>query len=371
MRRIASFDDESSARRFADYLYTLSIETRLDGPEAVGTEPVGTELAEQHPAPEWDLWIRDESRVDQARAEYADFVADPTASRFDVVGEAARLRDERIARETDRLAKRNQRSQNQPRENSASTGDSMRSARADATAPLGSQPGDRIRQKSIPITIAIIAISVIVSVTTNFGSPRGSAKPGTVTLEQKIYRGWSFVDRTEYADADGDPFASIRRGEVWRLVTPLFLHGDEFHLAFNMLWIFFLGSTIERLHGSVFFTALVLLTQVGGMMLQVSLPPVDWLPASLHGSPFAIGASGAVYGLFGFLWIRPIVDADYPIHMDPTNVVLMLGWLVVCITPLIPNVANGAHIGGLVAGVIAAAASYFLSSKTKATVIEQ
>lgn len=355
MRRIGTFDNETTARRFADYLYTLEIETRMDGPD------IDAALNESA----WELWIRDESNVARARREYTDFIAAPDATRFDVQGEAARLRDERIARESERIAEKNLQ-----RNESIRQTESIRSARADAaTAPLGSQPGDRIRQHSIPITIAIIVISVIVSVTTNFGSPRGSAQPGVVTLEQKIYRGWSFVDRTEYAETDGDAFASIRRGQFWRLVTPLFLHGDEFHLAFNMLWIFFLGSTIERLHGSVFFVALVLLTQIGGMMLQVSLPPVDWLPPSLHGTPFAIGASGAVYGLFGFLWIRPIIDSDYPIHMDLTNVVLMLGWLIVCITPLIPGVANGAHIGGLVAGVIAAAASYFVGGKFNETVV--
>lgn len=358
MRRIGTFDNEISARRFADYLYTLAIETRMDGPAA----------DESSAAAEWDLWIRDESRVAEARQEYTQFVADPDAKRFEVQGEAARLRDQRIARESARIAERN--SQLDP---SLRQGETLHSARDEAaraaTAPIGSQPGDRIRQKSIPITIGLIVVSVIVSVATNFGSPRGSARPGVMTLEQKIYRHWSFVDRTEFAETKGDAFASIRRGQVWRLVTPLFLHGDEFHLAFNMLWIFFLGSTIERLHGSWFFAALVLLTQIGGMMLQVSLPPVDWLPPSLHGTPFAIGASGAVYGLFGFLWIRPIIDSEYPIHMDSTNVVLMLGWLVVCITPLIPGVANGAHIGGLVAGMIAAAASYFVGGKFNETVI--
>ena len=39
------------------------------------------------------------------------------------------------------------------------------------------------------------------------------------------------------------------------------------------------------------------------------------------------------------------------------NVVLMLAWLVMCMTPLIPNVANGAHLGGLFAGILAATIS--------------
>ena len=134
----------------------------------------------------------------------------------------------------------------------------------------------------------------------------------------------------------------------------MFLHGSIFHLLFNMLWIFYFGSVIERLHGSLFFLVLTMCAQIAGMMLQVSLPVTDALPETLHGSPFAVGASGAVYGLFGYLWVRPAVDASYPIRLLPTQIMLMLGWLVLCMTPLIPNVANGGHLGGLFAGMLAA-----------------
>ena len=138
----------------------------------------------------------------------------------------------------------------------------------------------------------------------------------------------------------------------------MFLHGDTMHLAFNMLMLYFLGSVIERLHGSLFFAILVVVTHVAGMLLQVSLPGAESLPAILErlaGTPFAIGASGAVYGLFGFLWIRPTIDPTYPIRMDSRNVMIMLGWLVFCMLPVLNlGVANGAHLGGLIAGMLIA-----------------
>lgn len=210
------------------------------------------------------------------------------------------------------------------------------------------------RQENIPVTIAIIVIAVIASLTSNFSQPRGSRVPGKDTLEEKTYYGLSFVDRREY-DKNEDPFASIRRGQVWRVITPLFLHGSIFHLLFNMLWVFYFGSVIERLHGSLFFLLLVLGSQVAGMALQVLLPTAEFLPESLRGSPFAVGASGAVYGLFGFLWVQPALDRGYPIHLGTSQIMLMLGWLVICMTPLVPRVANGAHLGGLFAGVLVAA----------------
>jgi GlpG protein len=171
-----------------------------------------------------------------------------------------------------------------------------------------------------------------------------------------VFMGLSFVDIRDYL-ATEDPFASIKQGEVWRFITPIFLHGDTYHLAFNMLALFFLGSAIERLQGSPFMAMLLLVSGVVGGLVQVWLPPADQLPEwldGLSGSPFSIGASGAVYGLFGYLWVRPAMTPSYPVRMVPANVAIMLGWLVFCIF-FVQGIANGAHIGGLLAGVVIAA----------------
>ena len=117
-----------------------------------------------------------------------------------------------------------------------------------------------------------------------------------------------------------------------------------------------LGAAVERMHGSLFFGLLMVITHIGGMALQVTLPGEEALPAALHrlaGSPFAVGASGAVYGVFGYLWIRPMLDPSYPIRIGQQNIVLMLVWLVACVF-VIDNVANGGHIGGLLSGMLAA-----------------
>src|SRR6056297_425790 len=214
------------------------------------------------------------------------------------------------------------------------------------------------RQSGIPLTIGIIVLSILASVGTNFGRNLGWQDPALpdfrerLSGEAKAYLAMSFVDRYHYVESDGDSLASIKKGQLWRLVTPMFLHGGTMHLLFNMLWIYSLGSSLERLHGTLAFAGLVVFTEIIGMAVQVFLP--DWMPAGLRGSPFAIGASGAVYGLFGFIWMRPRFEALYPIVIPQQTALLMLGWLVLCMTPIIPNVANGAHLGGLLGGVIAA-----------------
>ncbi len=327
MRRIGTLTDGSLARRFCDYLVTLSIDATTDSDSEPGND---------QPGASWNIWIRDETDVDKAKQEFVAFAESPDSDRYQVEEEVSRIRNDRISKHQQRVAEQR---------------DMVRSMPSDHGGPLA---GAAVRQQSIPVTIGIIVIAVVASFTSEFGGRPGAPITETPTFAQKTYLGLSFVDLRDYVNANEDPFASIRKGELWRFVTPMFLHGDTFHLAFNMLWIFFLGSAIERLQGSLFFLLLTLSTQIAGMMLQVMLPEADFMPEALRGSPFAIGASGAVYGLFGYLWIRPMIDPSYPIHMVPMNVVLMLGWLVACMTPLIPNVANGAHLGGLLAGMLAA-----------------
>jgi GlpG protein len=337
MRRIGTLETSQQARKLLGYLQSESVDAMID-------------LVDDSQADgAWNLWIRDEIDVDEAKAAYQEFLRAPASTKFDVPpAELPSPSNPGFARA--RQAERQ-------REN-----DRMKSARRQAASrdlnQLDMPVSDVARQQSIPVVIGIIVISVVMSLATNFSKPRGN-RLGTETLEQKIYRSTSFVDRELYLTEGEDSFASVRKGEVWRFVTPMFLHGDEFHLAFNMLWIFFLGSVIEKLHGSLFFALLVILTQLGGMALQVGLPAEDWVPKSLHGSPFVVGASGAVYGLFGFLLVRPWVDRRYPINLVPINVVLMIAMLVAGILEFVPNVANGAHLGGLAAGLILGAIPFF------------
>jgi len=331
MRRIGNLSDQKLAERFCDYLVTLSIdaaaESRLNDPPGGGVSP------------SWDIWIREEQHVDRARDELQRFEANPGDQRFAAAAEAGRIREKKAAEQARRL-------KNQPQRPKWS--DSGRLAG-------GALAGMPVRQQGIPVTIGIIIVSVILSFITNLGRPRVSPRGEQPTLEERAFNGLSFVDFRDYQASRGDSFASVRKGQIWRIVTPMFLHGNTMHLAFNMLWIYFLGSALERLHGSLFAGLLVFVTHILGMMLQVMMPGAESLPAllvQLAGSPFAIGASGAVYGLFGFLLIRPLIDPSYPIRMVPMNVALMLGWLVFCMLPMFDmRIANGAHLGGLLAGM--------------------
>lgn len=336
MRRIGTLKTSDEARRLLGYLQTESVDALIE---------LAGEPGQDGP---WTVWVRDEVDVDEAKSAYQQYLESPKLDKFDVpLADLPSSSNHGIqrARQDDRRREK----------------DRVKSVRRRAASQALNQldmPVSDARQQTIPVVIGIIVISVAMSLVTNFSKPVGN-RVGTESLQQKVYRLSSFVDRQQFQDTGGDSFASVRKGEVWRFVTPMFLHGDEFHLAFNMLWIYFLGSVIEKLHGSLFFAVLVVLTQLGGMALQVGVPAEDWVPRSLQGSPFVVGASGAVYGLFGFLLVRPWIDDGYPINLVPINVVLMFAMLVAGIVEFVPNVANGAHLGGLLAGMILGALPFF------------
>lgn len=107
----------------------------------------------------------------------------------------------------------------------------------------------------------------------------------------------SFVSVDDYLKSDRDPAASLKRGELWRMVTPIFLHLSMIHLAMNMFVMVSLGRIVERWVGTPRFALFVLLLAVGSNLLQ------GLSPAWMHGSPAFGGISGVLYGSFGYVWV--------------------------------------------------------------------
>ncbi|MEM6688460.1 MAG: rhomboid family intramembrane serine protease [Planctomycetota bacterium] len=325
MRQLACLTDQQQAHQWAAWLVKKGLEIRLQG--ELENQSGGTGAVEAA-SNEWTLWVVDDDQLAEAR-EQMTRLRNGEVTEFPEVDKAAFIKAAPKA---------------PPRPQTGNKG-----------RPIDwSRDRDLMRQEKLPVIVFVIVVSTLASLATNFASLDNDRNVIPGISGQGLREEMSFVGWDAYLKSGGDPLAQIREGQVWRLITPMFLHGDEMHLVFNMLCIFVLGSTIERVHGSFFILALLIVTQISGMLLQALVPPLDWIPEFLHGNPHAIGASGAAYGLLGFLWIRPLVDRNYPIQLDPLNVVMMLGWLVYCMTPYMQGVANGAHLGGLLAGMAVA-----------------
>src|SRR4051794_26891184 len=90
-----------------------------------------------------------------------------------------------------------------------------------------------------------------------------------------------------------DDAIGVADGEYYRLITSAFLHANLLHLFFNMYALLLVGPTIEAALGRLRFTALYLLSALGGSTLAYVL---------MRPTGFAVGASGAIFGLFGALF---------------------------------------------------------------------
>ena len=140
----------------------------------------------------------------------------------------------------------------------------------------------------------------------------------------------------------------IDNGEVWRFVTPIFLHIGLLHLAFNSYALWIVGPQVEKLYGSARFMLLYLVTGISGVA------------ASYWYHPYVIsaGASGSIFGLFGVLLVfsyryRKTIPAFFSQALGKG--ILMTVGINLVIGFLIPQVDNAAHVGGLIAGGVLAA----------------
>ncbi|MCI0744824.1 MAG: rhomboid family intramembrane serine protease, partial [Verrucomicrobia subdivision 3 bacterium] len=153
----------------------------------------------------------------------------------------------------------------------------------------------------------------------------------------------------------------VAKGEIWRLITPIFLHGGPragqfgiLHLFFNMWWLMDLGSMIEARKSSRYLLGQVLL-----IALLSNLAQWYW------GGPNFVGMSGVVYGLLGYVWMKGHFDPFSGFYLHRQTVLVMLIWFFACWFRLIPNVANYAHAGGLVAGMALGIGSSFLARRNR------
>lgn len=184
--------------------------------------------------------------------------------------------------------------------------------------------GGALETSGAPVTVTIIALCVIVFIAQQ--------------LDDHLWQDLAFA-----------PF--MGRSEPWRFLTAAFVHGGSMHILLNMIALWQVGSGLERVLGRWRYLALYLLAALAG---SVGFLLLAGAPQSLedYGSSWltpTVGASGAVFGLFGaYLVLARRAGLD----VRP-----MLGLLVVnaLIGFAYPGIAWQAHLGGFVMGCAIAA----------------
>jgi membrane associated rhomboid family serine protease len=137
------------------------------------------------------------------------------------------------------------------------------------------------------------------------------------------------------------PQSVLQYGEWWRVFTAAFLHGGIAHIALNMLALYWLGREVEAIYGKARFAFLYALAIVGSGL------------AIIYFSPYKIptlGASGAIYGLFGALVAVGIRLGKRGRAMIVNMVPVIV--LNLAITFTVPGISAAGHIGGLITGFI-------------------
>ncbi|MBV7507477.1 rhomboid family intramembrane serine protease [Bacillus sp. sid0103] len=134
----------------------------------------------------------------------------------------------------------------------------------------------------------------------------------------------------------------IVEGEWWRLITPVFLHIGFVHLAMNTLALYFLGTEVERIYGSLRFVVIYLFAGVTG-----------FIASFIFSANLSAGASGAIFGCFGALLYFGVIYPKLFFRTMGINLLVVLG-INLMVGFSASGIDNAGHLGGLVGGFFAA-----------------
>jgi len=295
MRRIGTLSSEQDARNFSDYLFTLKIDTQVSQGNGA-----------------WDIWLLDEDRLEQGRSELEAFRAAPRDPKYVAAAQAA---------------------------------SQQRDAELAAVLTAARQQID-LRERwerpvwlQMPVTFVLGALCLAATLFSQFGKNEGL----TALLQIQSITITEVVNDQVQIEVPNQSFYDIRQGEVWRLVTPIFLHMSPMHFIGNIMMLFLLGGMTERERGSWRFLLGVLLIAVISNIAQYVI----------DGPRFG-GASGVVYGLFGYVWLTGYTQPSSGLQISRESTIIMVGWLFLCTTGLVGPVANVAHFAGLGVGLLIA-----------------
>lgn len=189
-----------------------------------------------------------------------------------------------------------------------------------------------------PLVFAMIAAAALVAWLTGLGENLVSAL--FMYVDPRVHDWQSFDGRVQAL------MDTLGSGQVWRLITPDFLHFSVMHILFNAVMLWFLGSQVEWMDGKGRFVALFLITSLASNTLQY-----------LVSGPLFGGLSGVVYGVLGYCWLsqQRLPRFQFP----PALVTFALVWMIIGFTPLpvmlgIGRMANEAHLGGFLGGLLMA-----------------
>ena len=135
----------------------------------------------------------------------------------------------------------------------------------------------------------------------------------------------------------------VKCGEIYRLVTCMFLHAGIMHIVLNMYSLYIIGPRVEDFFGKWKYLLIYFLSGISASLLSIGL----------NGDIIAVGASGAIFGLFGALIYFGYSYRGYIGAMVKSQIVPVVLYNLV-IGFFIPGIDIWGHVGGLIGGLMVA-----------------
>jgi len=189
-----------------------------------------------------------------------------------------------------------------------------------------------MEKRTLPpiVTYALCALSLIITLANQTSNPASHST-------------WASLGHY----ADGGPY-DVWNGRTGLLVTGIFIHSDfraglgVAHLLFNLIWLCYLGTRLEKSIGPLYYLGLVIASSFLSSCCELA-----W------SGTVGVGISGVVYAIFAFLWAGRARYPEWADVANRNNLLWLLGWMVLCAVTTHfgwPAMGNGAHVGGLVFG---------------------
>ena len=320
MRELHTFTNERHANLLANVLKSRSMPA---------------EVAQEEDT--WVVWVLSDDHRDKAREVLAEFQQNPEAPEFKA---ATRTLNQR---QVDAQAEEKKSRKLQVRIQDRWSG---------------------VWWKCYPATVVLIGISVLVVLLCTDWQRTGQGKsmiPPTCNNELSALRNALFMQPPMLAVAT--PFGDIalfdapsltailQSGQIWRFITPIFLHFSVLHILFNMMWLRNLGRGIEFARGTRRFVLLILVLAIVSNVGQY------WWVMTFYQCPPQVparfgGMSGVVFGLIGYLWIKGRTQPQQGLGIANDQLVMAVLWMLLCIGGAFGAIANAAHVTGFTAGIL-------------------
>jgi len=394
MRLIGTIDNPTLCDTFSAYLNSAGIEHKV---EIVANKDWGSD---EYGAAVCQIWVVDEDFVDQTIDDLEEFRTHPDHEKFKVSAHKRMFPPELKTLKPDQIITPNQ--QTPPRQTLKKAGGltkklillcvvlfvfgmitSPKITKYPAIFPgiaLASSPINKALLYDWPNAYSLAAKIMDMYGLESFTSPETMPQKEKYLIQEFFTNPyWTgfypkllalFGASTESTGMDAPMFEKIKQGQIWRLITPVLLHADIFHILFNMLWLYVLGTQMEERMSTFRFILFMLIVGVMSNTFQY-----------LMSGPNFLGFSGILSGMLGFIWIRQ-KKAPWEGYVLQPGTLLMLSVFILALfaiqvvafgsqvyfgTTFSPNIANTAHLTGAATGIILGQLTYFSWQTAKNT----